>query len=94
MGATSLQQHGIPWKASLSQLVALPDIGLLAALAFAKPDTDDYKNTAIGLAGCDLTQPQAEEMFWQVLGRPMPRASDFVGYALLYMVPEGGTVFK
>jgi uncharacterized protein YbjT (DUF2867 family) len=76
------------------QLVAVRDIGVFAALAFAKSDTDDYKNTAISLAGCDLTQAQAEDIFWKVLGRPMPRAYDFVSNLLLYMIPEMGTMFK
>jgi hypothetical protein len=76
------------------QLVAVTDIGRFAALAFANYDTSDYKNTAISLAGCDLTQAQAEEVFWKVLGRPMPRTYDFVSHALLYMVAEVGTMFK
>ena len=76
------------------QLVAVKDIGVFAALAFAKSETDDYKNTAIGLAGCDLTQVQAEEVFWKVLGRPMPRTYDFVSYTVLYLVSELGIMFK
>lgn len=76
------------------QLVAVKDIGVFAALAFAKSDTEDYKNTAISLAGCDLTQAQAEEIFWTVLGRPMPRAYDLVSDVLLYMIPEVGSMFK
>ncbi|EXJ62252.1 hypothetical protein A1O7_02685 [Cladophialophora yegresii CBS 114405] len=76
------------------QLVAVKDIGVFAALAFAKSDTGDYRNTAISLAGCDLTQAQAEEIFWKVLGRPMPRTYDFVSDLLLYMIAEVGTMFK
>ncbi|ETI23885.1 hypothetical protein G647_05692 [Cladophialophora carrionii CBS 160.54] len=76
------------------QLVAVKDIGVFAALAFAKSDTGDYRNTAISLAGCDLTQAQAEEIFWKVLGRPMPRTYDFVSHLLLYMITEVGTMFK
>jgi hypothetical protein len=76
------------------QLVAVSDIGVFAALAFANPEGADYKNTAISLAGCDLTQAQADEVFWKVLGRPMPRTYDFVSNFLLYMVSEVGTMFK
>lgn len=76
------------------QLVAVKDIGAFGALAFAKSDTGDYKNTAISLTGCDLTQAQANEIFWKVLGRPMPRAYDFVSNLLLYMIPEVGIMFK
>jgi len=76
------------------QLVAVKSIGEFGALAFAKSDTDDYKNTAIGLAGSDLTQAQANEIFWEVVGRPMPRAYDFVGNMLLYMISEVGTMFR
>jgi uncharacterized protein YbjT (DUF2867 family) len=76
------------------QLVAVKDIGQFAALAFAKSDTEEYKNRAISLAGCDLTQEQANEIFWTMMGRPMPRTYDFVANGLMYMVAEVGTMFK
>ncbi|KIW90096.1 uncharacterized protein Z519_09527 [Cladophialophora bantiana CBS 173.52] len=76
------------------QLVAVRDIGVFAAKAFGAADTEDYKNTAISLAGCDLTQAEADEIFWKVLGRPMPRSYDFVSDFLLYMVPEAGTMVR
>ncbi|KIY02047.1 uncharacterized protein Z520_02185 [Fonsecaea multimorphosa CBS 102226] len=76
------------------QLVAVRDIGIFAAKAFGAAETEDYKNTAISLAGCDLTQAEANEIFWKVLGRPMPRAYDFVSSFFMYMVPELGNMIR
>ncbi|OAL40013.1 hypothetical protein AYO20_00926 [Fonsecaea nubica] len=76
------------------QLIAVRDIGVFAAKAFGAAETDEYKNTAISLAGCDLTQAEADEIFWKVLGRPMPRSYDFVSHFLMYMVPEAGTMIR
>lgn len=76
------------------QLVATKDIGVFAAQAFATSDTDEYKNTAISLAGDDLTQAQANEVFWKVLGRPMPRSYGFIGSLLQKMIPEVGIMVR
>ena len=65
------------------QMVAVKDIGVFGALAFAKSELDEYKNTAISLAGCDLTQTQAEEIFWKAVGRP----SEFP-YSLLLLCQQ------
>jgi len=76
------------------QFVATPDIGIFAAKAFASPATDDYKNTAISLAGDELTQAQANEVFWKVLGRPMPRSYGIFATLLQTMIPEMGLMFR
>ncbi|EXJ90128.1 hypothetical protein A1O3_03197 [Capronia epimyces CBS 606.96] len=76
------------------QLVATKDIGVFAAQAFASAETDEYKNSAISLAGDELTQAQANEVFWKVLGRPMPRSYDFMATLLKKMIPELGIMFQ
>jgi uncharacterized protein YbjT (DUF2867 family) len=75
------------------QLVATRDIGIFAAKAFAGFDTDQYKNKAISLAGDELTQPEANEVFWKVFGRPMPRTYTWAGSILQYMIKEVGIMF-
>lgn len=76
------------------QLVATKDIGIFAAQAFAASDTDEYRNKAISLAGDELTQAEANEVFWKALGRPMPKAYGFMGWFVQWMVPELGLMFK
>lgn len=76
------------------QLVATRDIGLFAAQAFAGNETDEFKNASISLAGDEVTQAQANEIFWKVKGRPMPRAYSFMGTLLQKAIPEVGTMFK
>lgn len=52
-----------------TQIIAVEDIGVFAALAFANPK--DYQGKTIELAGDELTEPQVAEMFTKVIGRPV-----------------------
>jgi uncharacterized protein YbjT (DUF2867 family) len=54
----------------LVYLVAVDDIGVFAARAFAQPDT--YLGAAIELAGDALTPPQIAAAIGRVVGRPLP----------------------
>lgn len=76
------------------QIIATSDIGIFAAKAFASFATDDYKNTAISLAGDELTQAQANEVFWKVLGRPMPRSYGVFATLVQRMIPDMGIMFQ
>lgn len=76
------------------QIISTKDIGVFAAQAISSPETDDYKNTAISLAGDELTQAEANEVFWKVLGRPMPLSYGFLGTLLQKAVPELGIMFN
>jgi uncharacterized protein YbjT (DUF2867 family) len=51
------------------QLVAVEDIGVFAALAFANPDL--YLGKTIELAGDELTELQIADTFTKVIGRPV-----------------------
>ena len=59
------------------QLIAVEDIAVFAALAFANPD--DYIGKTIELAGDALTESQLAETFAKVIGRPVK-----------LVVPSGG----
>jgi len=76
------------------QLVSVKDIGIFAAQAFATPETDEYKNAAISLAGDDLTQAEGNDVFWKAMGRPMPISYGFVATLLKKMIPELGIMFR
>lgn len=76
------------------QFVSTKDIGIFAALAFSNPESEDYKNKAISLAGDTLTQAQGNEIFWRALGRPMIRSYDFVGTVFQWMIPELAIMFR
>ena len=76
------------------QLVSVKDIGVFAAQAFATPETDEYKNQAVSLAGDELTQKEANEVFWNVMGRPMPMSYEFLAALLQTMLPEIKTMFN
>lgn len=75
------------------QLVSVKDIGIFAAMAFAHSEQPEWKNKAVGLAGDELTQLEANEVFWKVFGRSMPRTYVFVGNMLQMMVKEVGVMF-
>lgn len=51
------------------QSIAVEDIGVFAALAFANPDK--YIGKTIELAGDELTESQIAETFTKVIGRPV-----------------------
>lgn len=76
------------------QLISTTDIGIFAGQAISSPDADEYKNTAISLAGDELTQTEANEVFWRVLGRPMPLAYGFFATLLQRAIPDLGLMFS
>ena len=52
-----------------SQSIALEDIGVFVALAFADPET--FLGQTLELAGDELTESQTAEVFSRVIGRPV-----------------------
>ena len=51
------------------QTIATDDIGAFAALAFERPK--DFIGLELEIAGSELTNPQAAEVFSRVLGKPV-----------------------
>ena len=76
------------------QLISTKDIGVFAAQAIIQAKEPDYKNTAISLAGDELTQAEANEVCWKVLGRPMIKTYGVLGTALKWAIPEVGLMFN
>lgn len=85
------------WQASLSadrklQLVAVRDIGLYAARAFAAPD--EWAGRAVALAGDELTLAEARDKFAKVTGKTLPQTWTILGRAVLWGVREVGEMFN
>ena len=78
------------------QLVGTRDIGVFAAMAFSKLDSDPetFRNNAISLAGDKLTQLEGSKVFEKVYGKKMPITFGFVGSMIQYMMKELRTMFK
>lgn len=76
------------------QLVAVRDIGIMAAQAFSHPDSDDYKNKAIGLVGDELSQREASAIFYQVRGHSMIQSYWFLASLIKWLVADLGIMFK
>jgi uncharacterized protein YbjT (DUF2867 family) len=51
------------------QTIAADDIGAFAALAFERPD--EFMGQALEIAGSELTNPEAAQVFTRVLGKPV-----------------------
>ncbi|MEV1169383.1 NmrA/HSCARG family protein [Nonomuraea sp. NPDC049784] len=61
----------VPWHDGLvMHLIAIDDIGAVAALAFAEPDT--YLGEAMDITGDKLTTPQIADALSAAAGRPVP----------------------
>jgi uncharacterized protein YbjT (DUF2867 family) len=77
------------------QLISTKDIGWFAVDSLLHPEQERYRNTALSLAGDELTQPEAARIFKEVVGKDMPIAPCLVGSALkLFMREALGTMFE
>jgi len=59
------------------QMIAVEDIGIFTALAFANPQ--EFLGKTIELAGDELTELQTAEVFSRVIGRPIQLAAPTAG---------------
>jgi uncharacterized protein YbjT (DUF2867 family) len=76
------------------QAIAVEDIGYFGAEALMRSDSPEYKNKALSIAGDELTWEQAEEIFKEETGRPIPVTFAFVTALLLWAVKDVGLMFK
>ena len=78
------------WRDALSgkalQYVACHDIGVAAAQAFLK--SEEYKGRAISLASDEITLDQANAIFQDKLGMPIPVTYGVLGKAVLWAVKD------
>lgn len=76
------------------QMVAVRDIGIIAAKALRDPESLDFKNTAIGLAGDELAQSEGNEAMWEAKGRPMVQTYWLIASFLKWALADVGVMFK
>ena len=74
--------------------VATSDIGFFAGQAFLQPESPEYKNKAISLAGDELTFGQVRQIFRERLGYELPTTFDFVARFLKWMVGDLNKMFR
>ena len=70
------------------QWIAVKDIGIFAAKAFASPK--EYNHKSLGLAGDELTVDQLSEVFEKATGSSLTGTWWALGATLKYMVPDMG----
>ena len=74
--------------------VATSDIGFFAGQAFLQPESPEYKNKAISLAGDDLTFGQVNQVFRERLGYEVPTTFEFVARFIKWMVSDLNMMFR
>ncbi|KAK2012383.1 NmrA-like family protein [Colletotrichum eremochloae] len=74
------------------QLVAVSDIGHVAAEAFLHPDK--YRGRGISLAGDELTIDQFAAVFRKTTGRELPETYRIFSWLIMAMVKDFGWMFK
>ena len=74
--------------------VATSDIGFFAGQAFLQPDSPEYKNKAISLAGDELTFGQLSQVFKESLGYEVPTTFEFVARFIKWMVSDLNMMFR
>ena len=74
--------------------IATTDIGFFAGQAFLQPESSDYKNKAISLAGDELTFEQLSEVFKEKMGYELPTTYEFLARFIKWMISEMNIMFN
>ncbi|KAF7547424.1 hypothetical protein G7Z17_g7745 [Cylindrodendrum hubeiense] len=75
------------------QMVSTKDIGWFAAQSFLQPEK--YRNAALTLVGDELTQPEAELIFREIMKQPMQMAPCPIASAVKFVLKGSvGDMFK
>ena len=90
MFATSWKQYIGPDKPF--QLISCPDIGLIAAQAFIKPE--EYRNRSLSIATDELSYTQAEHIFHDKVGADIPTTYGFVVNAAMWAIKDMDLMFR
>ncbi|PPJ54595.1 hypothetical protein CBER1_06171 [Cercospora berteroae] len=70
------------------QLISTSDIGRIAAQAFLHHSSPKYKNSAISLAGQELTLHEAQQTFQSVTGTPLPETYPVLARIIKWLLHE------
>ncbi len=74
--------------------IATSDIGFFGGQPFLQPESPEYKNKAITLAGDELTFGQLNQIFREKFGYELPTTYEFLARFIKWMVSELNTMFK
>lgn len=90
--ATAWKDH-IPSDKKM-QVIAASDIGWFGATAFLRSSSPDYRNAALSLAGDNLTYGEANQIYQNETGQPIPTSYGFIASSLVGMVKGVRLMFK
>lgn len=90
--ATAWRDH-LPANKKM-QVIAASDIGFFGASAFLKYSNPQYRNQAISIAGDELTFDQANKIFQEETGQPIPTSYGFIASSLVNLVKGIRLMFK
>ena len=76
------------------QVVDTNDIGVLGANAFLQPSSPEYQNKAISIAGDELTFEQADTIFKEKTGQPIPVTYSFFTTIMFWLLGDISKMFK
>ena len=76
------------------QVIATADIGIFAASAFLDPESSEYKNKGISLAGDELTFEEADQIFAEKTGQGIPVTYGFLASFALWALKDMGLMFR
>ena len=74
--------------------IATSDIGFFGGQAFLQPESPEYKNKAISLAGDELTIGQMSQVFKERMGYELPTTFEFLARFIKWWVSELYIMFK
>ena len=94
MGKIFATMLKISLKSKPLAFIATSDIGFFAAQALLRPESPDYRNQAISLAGDDLTFQQINANFQEKVGYPVPTTFEFLAHFIKWMVSDFRTMLK
>ncbi|KAF1843438.1 NAD(P)-binding protein [Cucurbitaria berberidis CBS 394.84] len=75
-------------KTQKLQVIAASDIGFFAADSFLKPESDQYRNKSISLAGDELTFDEFKNIFGQTTHETLPTTYWFLTTIVHWLVKE------
>ena len=87
------------WRISLPankklQVIDTTDIGPFGAAALLEPENPSYHNKALSLAGDELTFEEANALFVERTGTPMPTTYEFLSRLILWLAGDAGAMFR
>ncbi|MCJ1310418.1 hypothetical protein MMC25_004082 [Agyrium rufum] len=76
------------------QVIDTKDIGAFGAAALLEPESEVYRNQAISIAGDELSFEEANAIFQQKTGKPIPTTYSFMSSLMLWAISDMGHMFS